>query len=50
MADFLESLGGETGKSAYEVWRDDYMHDPSLTIDDYVEFLMSTTWSDIEEE
>ena len=50
IADFIESLSGATGKSAYEVWRDDFMHDPSLTVDDYVEFLMTTTWTAFDDE
>lgn len=47
--DFLDSLIGADGKSAFEVWRDDYMHDPTLTVDDYVEYMTTTSWSDMDE-
>ena len=47
--DFLDSLIGADGKSAFEVWRDDYMHDPTLTIDDYVEYMTTTSWSDMDD-
>ena len=42
--DFLDSLIGPqglNGLSAYEVWRDEYMHDPTLTIEDYMNYLVS---------
>ena len=45
--DFIDSLvgpQGDPGDSAYEVWRDQYMHDPSLTVDDYVEYLTTYSW------
>jgi hypothetical protein len=48
--DFINSLNGDAGeqgpegKSAFEVWRDDYMHDPTLTVDDFVEYLNSNSW------
>ena len=48
IADFLNSLigqDGKEGKSAFEVWRDDYMHDPSLTVDDYVGDMRTTSWA-----
>jgi hypothetical protein len=31
--------------AAFEVWRD-WMGDPTLTIDDYMDFLTSTSWKD----
>lgn len=52
IADFIDSLIGPVGpkgKSAYEVWRDDYMHDPSLTIEDYVIYNRTYSWADIDE-
>ena len=48
--DFINSLKGDTGergpegKSAYEVWRDDYMQDPSLTVDDYINWTSAYSW------
>lgn len=44
--DFIDSLSvqGDPGESAYEVWRDDYMHDPSLTIDDYINYMSTYSW------
>lgn len=51
IADFLNSLVGERGEkgsSAYEVWRDEYMHDPSLTVEDYITYLITYSWSDFE--
>jgi len=41
IADFIETL---VGPSAYEVWRDDYMKDPSLDVHDFVEYLCSYSW------
>ena len=45
--DFIDSLvgpQGDKGLSAYEVWRDEFMHDPTLTIDDYVDYITSYSW------
>jgi hypothetical protein len=50
IADFLNSLIGEKGDqglSAFEVWRDEFMKDPSLTIEDYIEFICSCSWANI---
>ena len=50
--DFIDSLIGPQGPQgfdAYEVWRDQYMHDPSLTIDDYVQYITSYSWETMEE-
>lgn len=50
IADFINSLvgpQGEDGRSAYEVWRDDFMHDPSKTIEDYVQFITTISWAQI---
>ena len=56
IADFIDALKGEDGepgpqgdpgpegKSAYEVWRDDYMHDPELTVDDFVNYMSTYSW------
>lgn len=49
--DFLNSLHGEKGKdglSAFEVWRDEYMHDPTLTLDDYIAYLITNSWAEFE--
>ena len=54
--DFIDSLKGKDGepgpqgdpgpegKSAYEVWRDDYMHDPTLTVDDFINYMSTYSW------
>lgn len=50
IADFIDTLigpQGPQGKSAYEWWRDEYMHDPSLTEDDYIKYITTTTWGNI---
>lgn len=47
LSDFIDYI---TGESAYDVWRYDYMHDPSLTLDDYMDYLRTTTWSNFDEE
>lgn len=47
--DFLESLKGKNGLSAYEVWRDIYMQDPTLTVDDYINFSSTYSWTNFEE-
>lgn len=56
IADFIDALKGEDGepgpqgdpgpegKSAYEVWRDDYMHDPELTVDDFINYMSTYSW------
>lgn len=46
--DFWEFLRGPEGKSAYEVWRDDYMHDPTLTVDDYINDMRTNSWKPFE--
>lgn len=47
--EFLRGPQGVQGKSAYEFWRDDYMHDPTLTEDQYIAYITTTTWAPIVE-
>lgn len=42
IADFLATLEGD---DAYVVWRDQFMHDPTLTVDDFIMFMTTTTWA-----
>lgn len=39
---------GDPGKSAFEVWRDE-MGDPTLTEEDFIDYLTSNSWLDINE-
>ena len=47
IADFINSLIGPQGDSAFIVWRDNYMHDPTLTLQDYINYLISYSWADM---
>ena len=47
--DFIDSLVGPRGFSSYEVWSDEYMHDPSLTLEQYFNFLCSYSWVPMED-
>lgn len=47
--DFIDSLKGEEGKSAFEVWRE-VIGDPSLTPQDFIDYLSAESWAGIEDE
>jgi hypothetical protein len=46
--DFIASLKGDKGDSAFEVWKKETGH-PEATIDEYFEFLVTTSWGGFDE-